>query len=183
MILFLLHPRPLTSSFRSPRFHAPAMGDIKPDVVANDRFHAILQEALEVYKTRTGHDLDNDKEIQKWRDMSTAEGLLQAVDEIPDRFKKSRDKYKETRKILKACVRPIQVVGSNATSALSLTPFPPAATLFRAGIFLIDACDNVSKAYDCVQELLRQCQQFTQRLEITFRLRSKGTFWRRWPRS
>ncbi|KAI4263305.1 MAG: hypothetical protein L6R42_001543 [Xanthoria sp. 1 TBL-2021] len=126
------------------------MGDIKPDVVANDRFHAILQEALEVYKTRTGHDLDNDKEIQKWRDMSTAEGLLQAVDEIPDRFKKSRDKYKETRKILKACVRPIQVVGSNATSALSLTPFPPAATLFRAGIFLIDACDNVSKAYDCI---------------------------------
>lgn len=38
--------------------------------------------------------------------------------------------------------------------------------MFGAGLFLINACENVSKAYDCVQELLRQCQDFTQRLEI-----------------
>ena len=49
------------------------------------------------------------------------------------------------------------------------TPFAPAATVFKAGIFLINACENVSTAYDCVQELL-------QRLELYAKTEIKGYF-------
>lgn len=142
------------------------MDDIEPDVVAIEQFQAIWQKALKEYKIQTGNDLDNDEKIQKWKNIQTPEAFSQAVDEISTPFENYRDKHKKTRNILKACVKPIQAVDSIVTSALSATPFAPAATVFGAGIFLINACENVSTAYDCVQELLGQCQEFTERLKV-----------------
>ena len=152
------------------------MGEIELDVVTIERFQTIWQDALKEYKKRTDHDLVNDKKIQKWSKIQTAEGFSQALDENDLGLKHYRDKHKKTRDMLKACVSPIQAVGSVATSALSLTPFAPAATVFSAGLFLINACENVSTAYDCVQELLRQCQEFTQRLELYAKAEIKGYF-------
>ena len=176
MIILLLHLLHLTSSFRSPRLHAPAMSDIGPDPLAKQRIQTIWEDALKDYKSRTKHDLVNDKKMQRWSKIQTAKDFWQAVDEIPIESKEDRAKHEKTRDILKACVKPTQAFSSIVTSALSLTPFAPAASVFQAGLFLIDACEKVSKAYDCVQELLGQCQQFTQRLETYVKTESKGNF-------
>ncbi|KAL8778577.1 MAG: hypothetical protein Q9213_007354 [Squamulea squamosa] len=152
------------------------MGDIEPDDVAIERSQAVWHHALDEYKTRTGHNLVNDKKIQEWSNIQTAEDFSQAINEEDRDFKDHRDKREKTRNILKAFAKPIQAVSSIATSALSLTPFAPAATVFRAGISLINACENVSTAYDCVQKLLRQCQEFMQRLEFYAKTEIQGHF-------
>ncbi|KAL8701179.1 MAG: hypothetical protein Q9201_005048 [Fulgogasparrea decipioides] len=152
------------------------MGDIELDVVAIERSQAIWQHALEEYTTRTGHNLVNDKKIQEWSNIQTAEDFSQAINEEDRDFKDHRDKREKTRNILKGYVKPIQAVSSVATSALSLTPFAPAATVFRAGIFLINACENVSTAYDCVQKLFGQCKEFMQRLEVYAENEIQGYF-------
>lgn len=104
------------------------------DAASKEQFLTIWRNALEDYKTQTSHDLTKLETIKDADDLSRAMIATEA------QFKSSRKGgpgYKKTRDILQSCVMPLQALSSVASSAVSLTPFAPAATVFGAGMYLI----------------------------------------------
>jgi hypothetical protein len=55
-------------------------------------------------------------------------------------------------------------LSSVASSAVSLSPFAPASTIFGAGIFLVKAAQGVSDAYDWIDKLFDQLGDFVVRV-------------------
>ena len=52
-----------------------------------------------------------------------------------------------------------------ASSAISLSPFAPASTIFGALLFVVQAAGGVSEAYDWIDQLFDKLGDFTVRLE------------------
>lgn len=129
------------------------MGDIQQDAASIEQFQAIWQKALDDYKERTDRDLINDKEIQEWN-IRTADNFTEIVSERDRHFNDSRKKYQKARDNLKACIQPVEQLSAIATSALSFTPFAPAATIFGAGMFLISMSSSLlfMRAMYCTSE-------------------------------
>lgn len=113
------------------------MGDSTETQAVNEQFDKIWHDDLNAYKEKTQHDLEHFREYKDW----TIEQLSQEFDKKDEHFsdlRKGRSEgLKKTRDFLKACVKPIEALSSVASSAISLTPFAPAATVFGAGIYLI----------------------------------------------
>lgn len=110
------------------------MGDQVEDAASNEQFLAIWRNALEDYRTQTSHDLTKLEVIKNVDDLS---GTMLATEELFKSARKGGHGYKKTRDILKSCVMPLQSLSSVASSAVSLTPLAPAATVFGAGMYLI----------------------------------------------
>ena len=146
----------------SPYQSAAREETLRQDARSNEQFRSIWETALSEYKSQTGHDLAALNIPHQTSDLSSA---LQQTELSFKRKREGHEGYQKARSILKSCVMPLKIVSGIATSALSLTPFAPAATLFGAGMFLIEACDNVSDAYDFVAELLQSCTTYVERLE------------------
>ncbi|KAF2114926.1 hypothetical protein BDV96DRAFT_646792 [Lophiotrema nucula] len=137
------------------------MDDPGEAAASNAQFLAIWRIALDDYRTQTHHDLTKLEPIKNATDLSDT---MLKTEEHFKISRKGSSKYETTRNILKSCVRPLQSLSSVASSAVSLTPFAPAATIFGAGMYLIEACNNVSEAYDLVIELLEECKTYIDRL-------------------
>jgi ankyrin repeat protein len=131
------------------------------DSEAIARFRSIWEDAVIKYEEDTQRDLAG---LVRDKDVRTVDTFYNFLEKQDDRRKIHRGKHQKTRDVLQRCVLPIIALSDVAKSSLSLTPFAPAATIFGAGMFLINACGDVTTAYDCVEELLMECQQFTERL-------------------
>jgi hypothetical protein len=67
--------------------------------------------------------------------------------------------------MLKHAVQPCTMIAEVAQSAVSSTPFAPASTVLGAAIFLVQAADGISEAYNWIETLFNRLAGFTQRLE------------------
>jgi hypothetical protein len=132
---------------------------------ANKQFSEIWNHAVLQYKINTNRD---SLQLVKNRDWDSTEQFYTFLNDRGDQRQKAREKHQRTRDILQSCVTPIRGLGEVLKSSLSLTPFAPAATIFGAGMFLLDACEGVSQAYDCVAELFDACQEFAKRIQQYF---------------
>jgi Asp-tRNA(Asn)/Glu-tRNA(Gln) amidotransferase C subunit len=135
---------------------------VRNDAASNEQFRSIWENALKEYKAETGHDLQSFKSVHNINDLSRS---MRAMEDGFAKTRKGDSGYQKTRDLLKSCVLPLQAASSLAAGALGMTPFAPAATIFGAGMYLIDACDSVSKAYDFVTELLEECKTYVDRLK------------------
>jgi hypothetical protein len=131
------------------------------DSEASARFRSIWNDAVIKYKQTTQRDL---AELIRGQDEVTVDTFYNFIKKQDHQSKIRRDKHKKTRDVLQRFVVSIKVLSGVAQSSLSLTPFAPAAAIFGAGMFLINACDEVSGGYDRVEELLVECQEFAERL-------------------
>src|SRR6202012_941297 len=61
--------------------------------------------------------------------------------------------------------RPFTALSGVASSAISLSPFAPASTIFGAVVFVVKAADGVSEAYDWIDQLFDKLGSFTPRVE------------------
>ncbi|KAL7627762.1 hypothetical protein AAE478_001957 [Parahypoxylon ruwenzoriense] len=66
---------------------------------------------------------------------------------------------------MKGALRPIQIIGNIASGGVS-TVFSPAASIFSAVTFLVEAAENVSKKYEMIVAMFEDMQRFTVHLEI-----------------
>lgn len=94
------------------------------------------REVLREYKGRTGHDLEHNV-TSKNGDVEAIDKSLTDLAAKKHSFKSYRTRHEKTRGYLKLCIRPLQSMSALASTAVSLTPFAPAATVFGAGMYLI----------------------------------------------
>ncbi|KAF2733394.1 ankyrin [Polyplosphaeria fusca] len=155
---------PIQSAAYQQRLHS--------DAASNEQFRSMWETALQEYKAKTDRDLEALKPIN-------VSGLSRTLLAIDDDFKKKRKGEpgpRKARDILNACVKPLEALSSVAAGAISMTPFAPAATIFGAGMYLIEACGKVSEAYDFVSELLEECKAYVDRLQKLIEIRIPDDF-------
>lgn len=138
----------------------------------------IWEEALDAYAQTTERPKQKSRNIFKKFHTSaellsdldspnTPENLQELIQNRKDIFVQWRNP-KEHPKLwsnLQTCIRPLSRMGDVIQSALGLTPFAPASTIFGAVLFLIDSAQGVSDAYNYIAQLLAQLSEFSTRME------------------
>jgi len=97
---------------------------------------------------------------------------LESVQDLEAHLEKHREKFAGFRKKhgkltgrLKKALRPVTVLSNVASSAIGLSPFAPASTIFGAVLFVVQAASEVSDVYDWIDQLFDKLGDFTVRLD------------------
>ena len=124
------------------------MDGYHPETAHDRQYSIIWEKALEEYSKATGNDLQRFQHVRSTEELSR----------IEDDFKLARRGSKElenTRKVLKACVGPLEELGGVGSGALGLTPFAPAATILGAGMYLLGKRLSIHSKYVALNEFRR----------------------------
>ena len=108
-------------------------------------FEDMWEEAVEKYIESTGRTLPEQALLGQ---LKCPEDLEKQLEMDHDRFNDFRTKRGKLSGRLKKAVKPFAVLSSVASSAVSLSPFAPASTIFGAVVFVVQAAGGVSEAYD-----------------------------------
>ena len=127
----------------------------------NAQFPTIWKEAFDAYEKFTNRKLQDQPILAK---VQTTEGLLKQLESRDRTFSKWRNQHSRAWNFLSNCMKPVETLGDIVSSALSFTPFAPASTVLGAAFFLIQSCDNVTNAYNHIEELFATLEDFTNRL-------------------
>jgi hypothetical protein len=128
----------------------------------DNQFVAIWEDALSAYYEKTGHDLLKDKALKK---LQTIDELLAHIEAQNSKFKDFRGKKKKLWDGLTSTMRPVEVLGDIARTALDGSPFGSAGLVFAAVNHLIVSAKGVSEAYGSIIELLDQLADFSDRMD------------------
>jgi hypothetical protein len=108
-------------------------------------FKDLWEEALDKYIESTSQTLPKQALL---RQLKSPEDLEKQLEMDHDRFTSFRAKHSKLTRRLKKSIKPFTVLSSVAFSAISLSPFAPASTIFGAVVFVVQAANKVSEAYD-----------------------------------
>jgi hypothetical protein len=125
-------------------------------------FDDLWEQALEKYFKSTDRTDSEKALLKKLKSPDDLEKQLEKDHTKCDRF---REKHGKLTGRLKAAIQPFTVLSNVASSAVSLSPFAPASTVFGAVVFLVQAADGVSDAYDWIDQLFDKLGDFTVRLD------------------
>ena len=125
-------------------------------------FEDLWEEALDKYIESTGRTLPEQALLGQ---LKSPEDLEKQLEMDCDRFTSFRAKHGKLTRRLKKAIKPFTVLSSVASSAISLSPFAPASTIFGAVVFVVQAADGVSEAYDWIDQLFDKLGDFTIRLD------------------
>lgn len=125
-------------------------------------FGDLWEEALKKYFESTNRTDSEKALLKKLKSPDDLEALLE-TDHIG--FSGFREKHAKLTGRLKAAVKPFTALSSVVSSAISLSPFAPASTVLGAVVFLVQAADGISDAYDWIDQLFDKLRDFTFRLD------------------
>ncbi|KAJ6057041.1 ankyrin repeat-containing protein [Penicillium canescens] len=125
-------------------------------------FEGLWSEAVDRYIDSTSRTLSEQGLLKQLKSSKELEEQL-VKDHLS--FTSFRAKRSKITGRIKKAVKPFTVISAVASSAISLSPFAPASTIFGAVVFVIQAADGVSEAYDWIDELFNKLGDFTVRLE------------------
>jgi fungal STAND N-terminal Goodbye domain len=125
-------------------------------------FKDLWEEAVENYIDSTSR---TDSEQALFGQLKNTQDLEKRLEADQDKFDSFRAKHGKLTGRLKKAIKPLTVLLSVASSAISLSPFAPASTIFGAVLFVVRAAGGVSEAYDWIDELFDKLGDFTVRLE------------------
>jgi hypothetical protein len=125
-------------------------------------FDGLWEKALEKYFESTDR-TDPVKALLK--KLKSPDDLQTQLEKDHARFSSFRERHGKLTGRLKAAVKPFTVLSSVASSAVSLSPFAPASTVIGAVVFLMNATNGVSEAYDWIDQLFDKLRDFTLRLD------------------
>lgn len=113
--------------------------------------------------------IDSTSRTQAEQDLLKAikspEDLEKRLQRNKEKFTSFRSKHGKLSRGVQKVLRPFTTLSTVASSALSLTPFAPASVVFGAVVFIIEAADGVSEAYDWMESFFDKLTDFTIRLE------------------
>ena len=130
-----------------------------------DQFGNIWALSFARYKESTGRDLTKLSVAPELHSLHSYEDLEKTIEQSYGNFKGFRDKHKTFHGCLKRAMMPVQLFGALTQSALSLTPFAPASVVFGAAMYLVDAANGVSHAYDAIEKLFDSIGQSNRRFK------------------
>ena len=125
-------------------------------------FDTTWAQALHNYKQATGRQLSNEIQL---KDLESSESLMILLESRQRHFVNWRAKGARLRASLSMMLTPVVRFSEIAKSGLSFTPFAPAAIIFGATTFLIEAAKGASEKYDWISQLFDKLGDFTIRLQ------------------
>jgi hypothetical protein len=125
-------------------------------------FDELWAKALDKYIETTSR---TESEQALLKQLKTPDDLEKQLETDRDKFSSFRAKQGKLTGRLKKVVKPFTVLSGIASSAISLSPFAPASTIFGAVVFVVKAADGVSEAYDWIDQLFDKLGDFTVRLD------------------
>ena len=125
-------------------------------------FDDLWEEALDKYIESTGRTPSEQAVLGQ---LKSPDDLEKQLETEHNKFASFRAKHGKLTGRLKKAIKPFTVLSSVASSAISLSPFAPASTIFGAVVFVVQAADGVSEAYDWIDQLFDKLGDFTVRLD------------------
>ena len=130
-------------------------------MAAKQEFEDLWDEALDKYIESTSR---TDREQALLRKLKDPEDLEKELERDRDRFTSFRAKHGKLTGRLKKAIKPLTALSNAASSAISNSPFAPASVVLGAVVFVVQAADGVSEAYDWIDQLFDKLGDFTVRL-------------------
>jgi fungal STAND N-terminal Goodbye domain len=126
-------------------------------------FDALWEEALQHYLTTAGRDRMGIVETLKILHSTTDLEAHLASDQ--EKFACFRQRRYKFFAILKKTVKPLESISNTSSSFISQTPYAPVSVVLTVVLYVMKAADDVSRAYDWIEQLLENLQAFSERLE------------------
>lgn len=124
-------------------------------------FIELWEDAIVKYLDTTNR---SESEQRVLKQIKTFEQLDEKLENDHRLFSAFRERHASLRHRFKYFTQPINALSNLASGVLGLTPFAPASTIFGALTFLVKATEGVSAAYDWIDQLFDQLENFTARL-------------------
>lgn len=124
-------------------------------------FSALWANAVAEYEKQTERKLDKDNTFRKFNNLDDLEN---AVEHERDQFDDFRAGHRRLYSALAKSISPMQNVLKIIQDGLGNTPYAPAAAVFGAASYLLQACRSVSKSYDAIEGLFERMHDITVRL-------------------
>jgi hypothetical protein len=125
-------------------------------------FDQLWNEAVDKYMAATNRSQQDKKLMGELHEIAD---LVDQIDKESTEFGGFRRKRGKFITVVEKTVKPFLAMSSMAASAVSLTPFAPASTIFGAVVFLVKAAGGVTESYDWIEQLFEKLGGFAQRLE------------------
>ena len=125
-------------------------------------FETLWEDVLDKYIDSTSR---TQAEQELLKAIKSPEDLETRLQRNKEKFTSFRSKHGKLSRGVQKVLRPFTTLSTVASSALSLTPFAPASVVFGAVVFIIEAADGVSEAYDWIESFFDKLTDFTIRLE------------------
>ena len=131
-------------------------------MAVNQEFIDLWESAIDKYIESTNRTPSEQTVLNQ---LKSPEDLEKQLEIDRSKFSSFRGKHGKLTRRLKIAVKPFVVLSNVASSAVSLSPFAPASTIFGAILFVVKAADGVSEAYDWIDQLFDKLGDFTVRLD------------------
>jgi hypothetical protein len=142
----------------------PLVTQEPPHIPTSQDFNSLWEEALEEYIDSTGR-TPSEQELLK-QQLKNPDDLRNQLETDHGKFTSFREKHGKLTGRLKNAAKPLMALSDLASSAIGLSPFAPASTIFGAITFVVKAADGVSEAYDWIDQLFDKLRDFTVRLDV-----------------
>jgi hypothetical protein len=123
------------------------------------------KEAVEEYVRETGQNPNLTTTKQASVKIETVTDVVAQIQASEAEFSAFRQKNERLYQALKVFVAPISAIANIAVTPASVADYGTASSaVLGAVVYLLRACDGVSSAYDWVEQLFRELQDFSERL-------------------
>ncbi|KAK4183849.1 hypothetical protein QBC35DRAFT_507126 [Podospora australis] len=122
--------------------------------------------ALEEYNRQTKRPLSA-QTLSAVSKIATPEDVARLIEESGADFAGFRSEKKQLWSTLKKFAAPVSMVANIAVTPASTADFGAASSaVLGAVVYLVNACEGVSNAYDWIEQVFRELQDFTERLGL-----------------
>lgn len=131
-------------------------------MTSSDPFQDVWKLAVLEYEQQTERKLDKDSTFRRFK---TLKDLDEYVHQREESFTSFREENGRLYSRMAKCFKPLVTILDLAKGGLSSGPYAPATIAFGAAVYLLQACEKVTKCYDAVEELFEQIGEITTRLK------------------
>ncbi|KAK6519902.1 hypothetical protein TWF506_000197 [Arthrobotrys conoides] len=132
------------------------------ETVYAEQFRQLWEGAFETYKKETGRDLRNDDRLRK---LVSVDDLMENLDRSADNFSEFRRKREKFRHNFMKVLGPVIGVTNFIKDLLPGTPGVVASPILAAVSYLVEVGGKVSQAYDYIEGVFAELEEFSSRLE------------------
>ncbi|KAF3083390.1 hypothetical protein TWF102_009153 [Orbilia oligospora] len=127
-----------------------------------EQFRQLWEGAFEMYRKETGRDLRNDDRLRK---LGSVDDLMENLDRSADNFSEFRRKREKFRHNFMKVLGPVIGITNFIKDLLPGTPGVVASPILAAVSYLVEVGGKVSQAYDYIEGVFSELEEFSSRLE------------------
>ncbi|TAQ86604.1 hypothetical protein B7494_g5067 [Chlorociboria aeruginascens] len=125
----------------------------------------LWQQTFAAYEKDTGRKLNHESVL---RTLKTPEDLLKQIESEGQIFLDWRNKHSKLWASLKSLLGPITALGKITRDVAAQSAWAPAPAVLGSVLYLVKMCEQVSKAYDWIEQIFAELQEFSKRLSHYF---------------